>query len=208
MPLAARVRHQGHPPPLVLSLSKDPESTAFYDTIESPVGPLFIGGSERGFHRFDFLTPDLHSTADPVVQLDTSIARLADETGLPVEHDPARAERAASQFREYFAGTRTVFDLPLAPRGSEFQLRVWAALSEIPAGRTCTYGGIAKRVGQPSASRAVGMANHHNPLVIVVPCHRVVGADGTLTGYGGGLDRKRWLLEHETNALPLFAHTP
>lgn len=188
-----------------------PLATAFYDTIESPVGPLFLGGSERGFHRFDFLTDDLHSPhpgANPGAQLDASIARLAEKTGLPVEHDPARAELAARQFREYFAGTRTVFDLLLAPHGSEFQRQVWHALSEIPAGHTRTYGEIARRVGQPSASRAVGMANHHNPLVIVVPCHRVVGADGTLTGYGGGLDRKRWLLEHETSSLPLFAHRP
>ncbi len=185
-----------------------PLATAFYDTIESPVGPLFVGGSERGFHRFDFLTDDLHSSADPAAELDASMTRLAEETGLIVEHDPARAEPAARQFREYFAGTRTAFDLPLTPHGSDFQRRVWRALREIPAGHTRTYGEIARRVGQPSASRAVGMANHHNPLVVVVPCHRVVGADGTLTGYGGGLDRKRWLLEHETSSLPLFAHRP
>jgi methylated-DNA-[protein]-cysteine S-methyltransferase len=185
-----------------------PLATAFYDTIESPLGPLFIGGSERGFHRFHFLTDDLHASADLAARLDASVARLAEETGLTVEHDPARAEAAAMQFREYFAGTRTAFDLRLSPHGSEFQRRVWDALYEIPAGHTRTYGEIARRIGQPSASRAVGMANHHNPLVIVVPCHRVVGADGTLTGYGGGLDRKRWLLEHETSSLPLFASIP
>lgn len=183
-------------------------TTAFYDTIESPVGTLFIGGSRRGFHHFDFLTGDLHSTDDPGPQLEASIARLGEETGLRTEHDPVRAGAASRQLREYFAGVRTTFDLPLAPCGSAFQRRVWDALREIPAGHTRTYGEIARRLGQPSASRAVGMANHHNPLVIVVPCHRVVGADGTLTGYGGGLNRKRWLLEHETSSLPLFAHRP
>ncbi|MSQ42562.1 MAG: methylated-DNA--[protein]-cysteine S-methyltransferase [Dehalococcoidia bacterium] len=89
------------------------------------------------------------------------------------------------------------FDLPLDPRGTAFRLRVWAALREIPAGETTTYGVIARRVGRPAASRAVGAANGQNPLAIVVPCHRVIGADGTLTGYASGLHRKRWLLDHE-----------
>jgi methylated-DNA-[protein]-cysteine S-methyltransferase len=181
-----------------------PLATAFYDIIESPVGALFLGGSAAGFHRFEFLSENLKTSRLVGIE-EASIAHLASVTGLTVECDPARAEPAARQFREYFTGERTAFALPLSPHGSEFQLRVWAALSEIPAGRTRTYGEIARQIGQPSASRAVGMANHHNPLVIVVPCHRVVGADGTLTGYGGGLDRKRWLLEHETASLPLFA---
>src|SRR5690606_26543840 len=123
----------------------------------------------------------------------------------PTSHDPARAADAARQLREYFEGARTTFDLPLAAHGSEFQRRVWATLMEIPAGETRSYGWVAERIGRPSASRAVGAANGQNPIVIVVPCHRVVGANGTLTGYGGGLQRKRWLLEHETASLPLFA---
>ena len=95
------------------------------------------------------------------------------------------------------AGARTTFDLPLAPRGTPFQQRVWAELRRIPHGATISYGELARRVGEPRASRAVGAANGRNPIAIVVPCHRVVGADGSLTGYAGGLDRKRWLLHHE-----------
>lgn len=176
----------------------------FYDTIDTPVGPLFVGGSDEGIHRLDFL-PEAGRDGNRVREFAWSLARLEGITGGTPDRDPDRASEASRQLREYFAGERTVFDLPLAPRGTEFQRRVWSALLEIPAGATCFYGEIAARVGRPSASRAVGAANGQNPLVVVVPCHRVVGANGTLTGYGGGLDRKRWLLEHETSALPLFA---
>jgi methylated-DNA-[protein]-cysteine S-methyltransferase len=101
------------------------------------------------------------------------------------------------QLSEYFAGTRRVFDLPLRLQGTAFQQRVWRELREIPYGETWSYGQLAKRIGNPSASRAVGLANGRNPISILVPCHRVIGADGSLTGYGGGLERKRWLLAHE-----------
>ena len=101
------------------------------------------------------------------------------------------------QLSEYFAGTRREFDLPLRLDGSAFQQRVWHELTEIPYGVTWSYGQLAKRIGNPSASRAVGLANGRNPISILVPCHRVIGADGSLTGYGGGLERKRWLLRHE-----------
>ena len=104
---------------------------------------------------------------------------------------------ALRQLTEYFAGTRREFDLPLRMRGTEFQKRVWQELTEIPYGETWSYGELAKRINNPSASRAVGLANGRNPISILVPCHRVIGADGSLTGYGGGLDRKRWLLAHE-----------
>lgn len=104
---------------------------------------------------------------------------------------------AAEQLREYFAGTRTEFTVPLAPRGTPFQHQVWAALREVPFGDTVTYGELAERIGRPNAARAVGHANGHNPISIIVPCHRVVGSGGSLTGYGGGLPRKRFLLEHE-----------
>jgi len=104
---------------------------------------------------------------------------------------------ALRQLAEYFAGTRRAFDLPLRPQGTAFQRRVWAALAEIPYGRTLSYGDLAQRIDNPRAARAVGLANNRNPLSIVVPCHRVIGADGSLTGYGGGLERKRWLLAHE-----------
>jgi methylated-DNA-[protein]-cysteine S-methyltransferase len=110
--------------------------------------------------------------------------------------DPLLAE-AARQLGEWFAGTRRRFDLPLAPRGTEFQRAVWRALVEIEFGEHCSYADVARAVGKPTASRAVGAANGRNPIAIVIPCHRVIGASGALTGYGGGLDRKVWLLEHE-----------
>ncbi len=104
---------------------------------------------------------------------------------------------AADQLDAYFAGVLTRFDLPLAPVGSEFRQRVWAALQEIPYGQTESYGELAERIGSPGGARAVGLANGKNPIGIIIPCHRVVGADGSLTGYGGGLDRKKQLLDLE-----------
>jgi methylated-DNA-[protein]-cysteine S-methyltransferase len=109
---------------------------------------------------------------------------------------------ATTQLKEYFDRRRRVFDLPLAPAGTVFQQRVWQALLDIPYGATTSYGEIARRLGQPpGASRAVGLANGSNPISIIIPCHRVVGADGSLTGYGGGLDRKRYLLDLERDLL-------
>ena len=105
--------------------------------------------------------------------------------------------RAVGQVREYFAGERDRFDLPLAPAGTPFQQRVWRELLRIPHGTTVTYSDIARRIGAPKSVRAVGAAIGRNPISIIVPCHRVVGSDGTLTGYAGGLDRKRALLAHE-----------
>ena len=107
--------------------------------------------------------------------------------------------KAAQQLEAYFAGELTRFDLPLVPTGTAFQLRVWWALADIPYAKTESYGSVAARVGNPKASRAVGMANNKNPLAIVIPCHRVIGANGRLVGYGGGLSMKDWLLRHEQN---------
>lgn len=120
----------------------------------------------------------------------------------------ASADRAAfasvlAQLGEYFAGARRTFDVPLDLRGSEFQRAVWAALLEIPYGETASYGEIARRVGRPGKARAVGRANGSNPIAVIVPCHRVIGADGTLTGYGGGLERKRLLLDLESGRAQL-----
>jgi methylated-DNA-[protein]-cysteine S-methyltransferase len=106
-------------------------------------------------------------------------------------------EEACRQLAAWFAGERTAFDLPLRPPGTPFQRAVWAALEAIPYGETRSYSQIAAGVGRPSAVRAVGAANGQNPIAVIVPCHRVIGASGALTGYGGGLDRKRWLLGHE-----------
>ena len=105
------------------------------------------------------------------------------------------------QLRDYFAGRARMFSLRLAPQGTPFQRRVWAALQKIPFGQTASYGELAKRIGHPGAARAVGAANGQNPIAIIIPCHRVIGADGTLTGFGGGLQRKRTLLELEANIL-------
>jgi methylated-DNA-[protein]-cysteine S-methyltransferase len=112
--------------------------------------------------------------------------------------DDNRLRAARQQLRSYFAEELKQFELPLAMQGTEFQLRVWNELLNIPYGQTTSYGELACKLGQPKASRAVGLANGRNPISIVVPCHRVVGANGTLTGYGGGLPRKRWLLDHES----------
>ena len=105
--------------------------------------------------------------------------------------------QARQQLSEYFAGQRQTFDLPLNPSGTDFQQQVWQCLQQIPFGTTCSYGTLAQMLGNPSASRAVGAANGRNPISIIVPCHRVVAANRQLTGYAGGLDRKRWLLQHE-----------
>lgn len=119
------------------------------------------------------------------------LSRQGQEVLSPVLKETAR------QLSEYFSGKRREFSLPLSPKGTEFQLRVWRALETIPYGETRSYGDMARLIGSPKACRAVGMANHRNPISIIVPCHRVVGANGSLTGYGGGLDAKRFLLDLE-----------
>ena len=172
---------------------------ASYDLVQSPVGVLFVGGSDAGIHRIDFLEPaGITPRARAVLSPEILVDRLARESGEAVSQDPAGVAMAVRQLREYFEGQRWTFELPLAPHGTPFQLRVWEALRRIPVGRTISYGELATAIGASSASRAVGAANGRNPLSIVVPCHRVVGAGGRLTGYGGGLERKRWLLEHES----------
>jgi methylated-DNA-[protein]-cysteine S-methyltransferase len=146
-------------------------------TLHTPVGPVWVGTDDAG--------------AVTAVQFGEP----------PIPAPPSAASEAAvEQLREYFAGERTGFDLGLAATGTPFQQRVWAALREIPYGLTWSYGELALRIGQPTASRAVGLANGRNPIAIVVPCHRVIGASGMLTGYAGGVERKRWLLDHERAA--------
>lgn len=111
--------------------------------------------------------------------------------------DEAPFRPALAQLSEYFERRRSRFDIPLAPRGTPFQQRVWAALQQIPLGATTSYGALAERLGDARATRAVGLANGRNPIAILIPCHRVIGANGDLTGYAGGIDRKEWLLRHE-----------
>ena len=118
--------------------------------------------------------------------------------GVPADPDDGLLAQVAAQLGEYFAGERTSFDIPLAPEGTPFQQRVWEELLRIPFAETVSYGQLAQRLGSPGASRAVGLANGRNPIGIVVPCHRVVGSAGSLTGYGGGLQRKRLLLDLES----------
>ena len=150
----------------------------------------------------------LHATATHLTRLDLPGTRPAPTAGGAAEAGPAGVllRRAAVELGEYFAGRRTVFDLPLSPAGTAFQRRVWDLLRRIPHGQTRTYGQLASQLNQPGASRAVGLANAKNPLPIVLPCHRVIGADGRLTGFAGGLPAKAWLLKLEAPPTPLFAH--
>ena len=124
----------------------------------------------------------------------------------PGRRDDAVLKPAREQMRAYFDGELRDFDLPLSAAGTEFQRQVWEALVAIPYGSTASYADIARTIGRPTATRAVGAANGRNPLAIIVPCHRVIGKNGTLTGYGGGLDRKDWLLKHEAAVLRGSGH--
>lgn len=165
---------------------------SWYATLESPVGTVYVGGSAEGVHRIEF-----GRTAEEGARF---LERLERDSGsVPVE-DAAAAREAVEELRAYFAGERSEFEVPLAPKGTPFQQAVWQALLEIPYGTRATYGAIARRIGKPSGPRAVGMATGRNPISVIVPCHRVVGANGTLTGYGGGLDRKEWLLALEAGS--------
>jgi len=148
--------------------------------IDTPVGPLLVMGDDAGLRRIHFQSGPGRLPPDPAWRRDAS--------AFP---DLVR------QLAEYFARERKAFDLALAPEGTPFQLETWRALVAIPYGRTISYAELARRVGRPAAVRAVGAANGRNPLPIVVPCHRVIGADGSLTGFGGGLAVKRALLELE-----------
>jgi methylated-DNA-[protein]-cysteine S-methyltransferase len=159
-----------------------------YTTIDSPLGALLVARDDEGITAV--LLPSGKRPAVPAADW---------------VRDDAAFDDARSQLAEYFAGERTAFDLPLHMIGSEFQRRVWTALRDIPCGETASYGAIAEQIGAPGAARAVGLANGQNPIAIIVPCHRVIGADGSLTGYGGGLPAKQWLLSHEAAQSGLFA---
>ena len=169
--------------------------------MSSPLGPLRLLATEDGGRgllcEVFFATPQGEAVPLPSPEMT--------DLGLIEELEPARADSAAvavlretaRQLGEYFAGARQDFELPLHPVGTPFQLRVWQALVQIPYGGTCSYGGLASALGNAKASRAVGAANGRNPIPIIVPCHRVIGSDGSLTGFGGGEPAKRWLLELE-----------
>jgi methylated-DNA-[protein]-cysteine S-methyltransferase len=155
-----------------------------YTTIDSPIGELLLAGDERGLRRL--------SMSPFAIQADW-------------RRDPAMLADVRDQLDQYFAGRRHGFDVPLDLLGNTFELAVWKALRAIPYGQTASYKEVARRIGSPGAARAVGLANGRNPVAVIVPCHRVIGADGSLTGYGGGLERKRFLLELEAGLLPLSA---
>ena len=159
--------------------------TLFTQT-DSPVGELLLVGDGEALTGLHFVG-----------------GRRAVEPAPGWDEDAGAFAAVVEQLGEYFAGERTRFDLPLAPRGTDFQLSVWRELLEIPYGQTVSYGQLALKVGSPGAARAVGLANGSNPIALVVPCHRVIGANGTLTGYGGGMERKRWLLDLESGVLSL-----
>ena len=165
-----------------ISSRRRTEKHYVYTWMNSPVGRLQLVASDAG------LAAILWQNDRPNrVGLDIE----TEDSSHPVLHETAR------QLGEYFAGQRSTFDLPLDPSGTAFQQKVWRALLTIPFGETRSYQQIAIQVGNPKAVRAVGAANGRNPLSIIAPCHRVIGSNGSLTGYGGGLDRKQWLLEHE-----------
>ena len=172
-----------HPP----ARAAQPGAPVRHAVFGSPVGDLTAVGTSEGLRALYF---DAHTR------------RPAGETF--GERDDAAFTQVRTQVGEYFAGTRRVFDLDLAPVGDGFQLEVWALLAQIPYGERRSYGDLALALGGRNLARAVGAANGQNPLSIIVPCHRVVGADGSLVGYGGGLPIKRYLLELESAAQPLF----
>jgi len=161
-------------------------SSLFERRISSPLGPLRLVASQDALVAVHL--PPLEGTPSAP---DKKPAEMREERDLPI------LDEAARQMDAYFARKLATFDLPLDLRGTDFQRKVWLALLEIPYGATRSYADLARAMGNPLASRAVGAANGRNPIAIIVPCHRVIGTDGKLTGYAGGLDAKRWLLAHE-----------
>ena len=159
----------------------------YYTTYKSPVGPLLLAGEANALHRVSFES-----------------SKRSTPPGAEWKLDKKPFAEVIRQLRAYFRGELKEFDLPLAMEGTEFQLRVWNALRTIPYGETISYAQLAERIGNPKAVRAVGLANGSNPIPIIVPCHRVIGSDGSLTGFGGGLSTKKMLLELENRQLSLL----
>lgn len=164
----------------------------YYDYYDSPLGQILLVASDAALTGLHFADEKYYPAiaAEWLRQPDAKIIL-----------------RARKQLDDYFAGTRKQFDLPVDPAGTAFQRGVWRALQKIPYGVTANYGAVAKRIGKPSASRAVGAANGRNPISIVIPCHRVIGTNGDLTGYAGGIDRKEALLRLEANSTGEFRLT-
>jgi methylated-DNA-[protein]-cysteine S-methyltransferase len=162
-------------------------NTVFYTTLASPVGPLLLAGDARGLRSIGFENSKRAERVRPDWKLDKTLFA-----------------EVIRQLRAYFGGDLKKFDVPLALEGTEFQLSVWHCLLTIPYGETISYGQLAQRIGNPKAVRAVGLANGMNPIPIIVPCHRVIGSDGSLTGFGGGLPNKKKLLALESSQMSLL----
>lgn len=165
-------------------------ATIWYDHVDTDIGQLLLAADNMGLREVWFDAGKHQKSPD-----------------LAWQHAPTKLAFARKQLQEYFAGKRQMFELPLHPLGTPFQMAVWQALAKIPYGTTVSYGELARRIGQPQAMRAVGAANGRNPLPIVLPCHRVIGSNGSLTGFGGGLPTKQFLLALEDRVLhgDLFA---
>jgi methylated-DNA-[protein]-cysteine S-methyltransferase len=163
---------------------KESSEPMVYTRMESPVGQLVLAGDVAGLRLVWFVEGRPERRRDDIVEHDW-------------REDRAAFAEAVRQLQAYFAGELREFDLELAPVGTEFQLKVWRELRRIQYGSTISYGELARRMGNAKGARAVGLANGSNPLPIIVPCHRVIGGDGSLTGFGGGLPKKKWLLEME-----------
>jgi methylated-DNA-[protein]-cysteine S-methyltransferase len=162
--------------------------TTLYTIFDSPIGELLAAGEGGTLHRLDMRGGRRPVAINPAWQ-----------------RDDGAFDDVRTQLGEYFDGARTEFELPLELHGNPFELEVWDELQRISYGKTTSYGAVARAIGHPSASRAVGLSNGRNPIALIVPCHRVIGANGSLTGYGGGLDRKRYLLDLEAGIRPLAA---
>ncbi|WP_419854996.1 methylated-DNA--[protein]-cysteine S-methyltransferase [Candidatus Poriferisodalis sp.] len=171
-----------NPPPSTPSSTVPDEDAHWHTTIDSPIGPLGLVATDEGLRAVSW-------------RGDETSVKLPDDMVEDPDHPILR--QAAHELNEYFDGDRTSFDVPLDLRGTPFQEAAWRALGDIPYGSTRSYGEQAALVGRPKAVRAIGQANGRNPVPIVLPCHRVIGADGSLTGFGGGLDLKTQLLQHE-----------
>lgn len=163
----------------------------FRTVVASPVGELTLVATDTALRRISW-------TEETGAHREKGIGEIVDRDDHPILVEAAR------QLAQYFDGSRKTFDLPLDPEGTEFQLAAWQALRDIPFGETRSYGQQASAIGKPSAVRAIGAANGRNPIPIVVPCHRVLGADGSLTGFAGGVETKAWLLNHEASRSGLF----
>jgi methylated-DNA-[protein]-cysteine S-methyltransferase len=159
-------------------------TTIYWEEADSPLGAFLLAGDSR-----------------TVVRVSLPGGWAKEDVPAAWTYAPGAMAPATRQLAAYFDGTRLDFDLDFAPSGTPFQLGVWRALQDIPYGTTASYGDVASAVGNPKATRAVGLANNRNPIALLIPCHRVIGADGSLTGYGGGLEMKSWLLDHERAVL-------